>query len=63
MLILMLPAAFFIGWLIYALLPTIIFKYAKTYTLPISNTGEKRLLLTFDDGPDPRYTYRVLEIL
>ena len=63
MLILMLPVAFFIGWLIYALLPTIIFKYVKTYTLPISNTGEKRLLLTFDDGPDPRYTYRVLEIL
>lgn len=63
MLILMLPAAFFIGWLIYALLPTIILKYAKTYTLPISNTGEKRLLLTFDDGPDPRYTYRVLAIL
>ena len=46
---------------IYCLFPTWYFMYLKK---PFHATdGEKLVVLTFDDGPDPRYTDRLLDIL
>ena len=33
------------------------------YHLPITRQADKRVALTFDDGPDPRYTPRILRVL
>jgi peptidoglycan/xylan/chitin deacetylase (PgdA/CDA1 family) len=33
------------------------------YHLPIARQAAKRVALTFDDGPDPRYTPRILRVL
>lgn len=39
-------------------------KYATCYELrKLGHAGEKELLLTFDDGPDSRWTPRILDIL
>lgn len=36
---------------------------AEATEIPISNKSEKKVALTFDDGPHPRYTKEILEIL
>ncbi|MEA4892514.1 MAG: polysaccharide deacetylase family protein [Peptococcaceae bacterium] len=52
-------AAGFAGlWACYGPLPTFYFKYRKK-----SAAIEKKLILTFDDGPDPRYTPQLLDLL
>lgn len=61
MLWLFLPAAIILAvWAIYALFPTIIYKYLLR---PGSTNPDQSILLTFDDGPDPVYTPRLLAIL
>lgn len=55
-----------IGLIILLLLITVtmvyyyMFEYKVIYKI---NTKDKRVALTFDDGPDPRFTPKVLEIL
>ncbi|MCI8336313.1 MAG: polysaccharide deacetylase family protein [Peptococcaceae bacterium] len=49
-------------FLMYALLPTFYHKYwnkKNIHTLP----DKKQILLSFDDGPDPRYTGKLLDLL
>jgi cellulose synthase/poly-beta-1,6-N-acetylglucosamine synthase-like glycosyltransferase/peptidoglycan/xylan/chitin deacetylase (PgdA/CDA1 family)/spore germination protein YaaH len=38
-------------------------RYPSTYVIRRSGTAKKTVALTFDDGPDPRYTPQVLAIL
>ena len=55
-------AALFFLWCVYALLPTCYYNYFHNNHLKMSG-DEKLLWLSFDDGPDPKYTYRLLSIL
>lgn len=47
---------------IYALLPTFLYRYCVRPPFR-AEKGEKKLLLSFDDGPDARYTGALLELL
>lgn len=47
---------------VYCWIPTRCFLYRARLRRP-NDPGGKTLLLTFDDGPDPRYTERLLDIL
>ena len=49
-------------WCVYALIPTCYYKYFHRNSLG-SEFAEHSLLLTFDDGPDERYTPQLLAIL
>ena len=53
--------AFFLG--IYALIPTVLARFFHLGVLYRAPGGAARVALTFDDGPDPRYTPQVLNIL
>ena len=48
--------------LIYCLTPTFYYLYFRKPPFKLA-TNEKRVMLSFDDGPDPRYTGRLLDIL
>ncbi|KPV42810.1 polysaccharide deacetylase family protein [Alicyclobacillus ferrooxydans] len=50
-------------WVLYTLLPELLFHIWHIGTLFHGNPGPRRVALTFDDGPDPRYTSQVLSIL
>ncbi|OPX88387.1 MAG: Peptidoglycan-N-acetylglucosamine deacetylase [Pelotomaculum sp. PtaB.Bin104] len=50
-------------FLVYAIVPTAIIRFSNIGNLSRARKGLGRVVLTFDDGPDPRYTPRVLEIL
>lgn len=39
------------------------FSYKATAVRPEEDTGNKKIALTFDDGPHPRYTIQILDIL
>ncbi len=58
--LLIIIAIIFAVWSIYALIPTIIYKYGRKQA---EDSDEQTILLTFDDGPDPRYTLRLLQLL
>ena len=49
-------------FVIYALLPTLFYRYCVRPPFCAAK-GEKKLLLSFDDGPDARYTEVLLELL
>lgn len=49
-------------WLIYALIPTCYYRYWRHNPWETA-TAERSLLLSFDDGPDERYTPQLLHIL
>ncbi len=49
-------------FVIYALAPTLLYRYAARLPFRVAK-GEKKLLLSFDDGPDARYTETLLELL
>lgn len=53
----------FVVLLVYAIVPTVIIRLGNIGVLSRAQKGEGRIVLTFDDGPDPRYTPQVLEIL
>lgn len=48
------------AFLVWAILPTIYVKYLRRNSLP---QARRELLLSFDDGPDPRYTPQLLDLL
>jgi peptidoglycan-N-acetylglucosamine deacetylase len=50
-------------FLIYAFIPEFIFHFMHRHTLFRGPLTERTLALTFDDGPDERYTPTVLDIL
>ncbi|GMA50921.1 polysaccharide deacetylase familiy protein [Alicyclobacillus contaminans] len=52
-----------IAYLIYAPIPEILFKLLHIRTLYKGPNTTRAIALTFDDGPDPRYTPKVLQIL
>ena len=49
-------------FLIYFLLPSVRFRYFAKAPFR-TDKGVKRIMLSFDDGPDPRYTERLLDVL
>lgn len=49
-------------FLLYCAIPTLALRCSHIYTQCLNKT-DKTILLTFDDGPDPRYTERLLNIL
>lgn len=49
--------------LVYAVIPTALLRLTHFGAVSRAPQGEKRVILTFDDGPDPRYTPHILEIL
>ncbi|MHB8985659.1 MAG: polysaccharide deacetylase family protein [Eubacteriales bacterium] len=52
-----------ISFLLYNIAPTIIIRFGNIGALSRARAGGARVALTFDDGPDPRYTPQILEIL
>ena len=50
-------------FLIYSVLPNIHFRYISKKVMKNISAGDKRVALTFDDGPDPRYTPQLLDVL
>ncbi len=52
-----------IFWISYCLLPTLWHKRLKSHSLSIGQAPIRPLLLTFDDGPDQRYTAELLDLL
>ncbi|ADL53753.1 polysaccharide deacetylase family protein [Clostridium cellulovorans] len=49
--------------LVYAILPNIYFRLFSHQVLKRAATKKKIVALTFDDGPDPRYTPELLNVL
>lgn len=55
-------AAVVLGYAVYAVIPTYWCKWCSR--MPIKTiAGAHRIVLSFDDGPDPRYTGRLLDLL
>ncbi|WFD09627.1 polysaccharide deacetylase family protein [Tepidibacter hydrothermalis] len=48
---------------IYAIIPNFYNKYISSKVIRRINTRDKKIALTFDDGPDARYTNRLLDLL
>ena len=59
--LLLIGVAILIAALVYAGIPTLYYKYCRCNT-PLRG-NKKQIILTFDDGPDPRYTWELLKIL
>lgn len=51
-----------LSFLIYCVLPSVRFRYFAKAPFR-TDKGSKRIMLTFDDGPDPRYTGKLLDVL
>lgn len=49
--------------LIYSVIPNIHFRYFSKNVRKKISAGNKRIAFTFDDGPDPRYTPQLLDVL
>lgn len=47
----------------YAIIPTIIIRLISIGAISRAPKGGRRIAITFDDGPDPRYTPQILDIL
>src|SRR5690554_3230039 len=50
-------------FLIYSIIPNIYFRYFSKRVLKRIPVEGKRIAVTFDDGPDPRYTPQLLDLL
>jgi len=50
------------GFVIHSIIPTYYNKWLNRSVVK-SIDGKKRIMLTFDDGPDPRYIYSLIDIL
>lgn len=50
-------------FLIYSIIPNIYFRFFAKNVRRNVKSGDKEIALTFDDGPDPRYTPQVLDLL
>lgn len=53
----------FLLFLAYAVAPTVLIRFGRVGAISRAPKGEGRVVLTFDDGPDPFYTPQILEIL
>ena len=51
------------SFLIYSVLPNIHFRYISKKVMKNVSADDKRIAFTFDDGPDPRYTPQLLDVL
>jgi peptidoglycan/xylan/chitin deacetylase (PgdA/CDA1 family) len=51
-----------ICYVLYCIVPTYYYKWFKSPVMRVP-AGGKNILLTFDDGPDPRYTDKLLKLL
>jgi peptidoglycan-N-acetylglucosamine deacetylase len=49
--------------LIYVIIPNLRFRVFSNEVIKRASTKEKVIALTFDDGPDPRYTPKLLDVL
>lgn len=49
--------------LVYAILPTFLIRVVRVGAISRAPKGGGRIALTFDDGPDPRYTPQILDLL
>jgi len=49
--------------LVYAVIPTALTRFCQVGVISRTPKGKGRVILTFDDGPDPRYTPQILDIL
>ncbi|MCL6638327.1 MAG: polysaccharide deacetylase family protein [Firmicutes bacterium] len=54
---------FIFSFLLYSIVPTVIIRFSHIGAVSRAPRGAGRIALTFDDGPDPRYTPQILEIL
>ncbi|MFH5836283.1 polysaccharide deacetylase family protein [Proteiniclasticum sp. C24MP] len=50
-------------FIIYSILPNIYFRFFAKSVRRNVKAGDMRIAFTFDDGPDPRYTPQVLDLL
>jgi len=50
-------------FLAYAVAPTVLIRLARLGAVYRARAGNLKIALTFDDGPDPRYTPQILDIL
>lgn len=50
-------------FVIYSIIPNIYFRYFSKRVLKKIPVNGKRIAVTFDDGPDPRYTPQLLDLL
>lgn len=48
---------------VYAIGPTLLVRVIRLGAISRAPRGKRRVALTFDDGPDPRYTPQILDIL
>jgi len=53
----------FYFFLFYSILPNIFFRYFSRKVRKRLDTKDKSIAITFDDGPDPRYTPLLLDLL
>ena len=53
----------FFVFLIYGVLPTALIRFTGIGAVTRAPAGRRLVAITFDDGPDPRYTPRVLDVL
>ena len=62
MIFLYIPGIIIFLYMVYCIFPTYYYKWFKK---PCMSSGRdtKQILLSFDDGPDPRYTEALLEVL
>lgn len=49
--------------LVYILLPNLYYRYFSHDVIKKSFSSDKTVMLTFDDGPDPKYTPQLLDVL
>lgn len=49
--------------LVYTVAPTVLTRFGQVGVISRAPKGKGRVVLTFDDGPDPRYTPQLLDIL
>lgn len=61
-LLLAVPGLVALFFLIYCALPTVHFRYFAKSPFR-TDKADQRIMLSFDDGPDPRYTEKLLDVL
>ncbi|QZY56390.1 polysaccharide deacetylase family protein [Crassaminicella profunda] len=50
-------------FMIYGVIPNHYYKYISRKVIRKMDAKQKQIALTFDDGPDPRYTHELLDLL
>lgn len=50
-------------FIIYSIIPNIYFRFFSKNVMRFIHSSDKEIAFTFDDGPDPRYTPQLLDLL